>query len=78
VKVRFYGRLADAIGREIELDVRHEAPVGEIRRSLAASHPGAAGALRLSRACVRDVMADDNRLLSANDDLEFLPPVSGG
>jgi len=34
--------------------------------------------LDVSRACVRDIMADDNRLLSANDDLEFLPPVSGG
>jgi len=78
VKIRFYGRLADAMGRELEIAAGEAASVGEIRQSLAASHPDIAEALRLSRACIRDAMADDQRLIGTQDDLEFLPPVSGG
>lgn len=77
MKVRFYGRLADALGRELELNVG-EASVGEIRLSLTANHPKAAEALRRSRACVRNAIAEDRQLVCAQDDIEFLPPVCGG
>jgi len=78
LKIRFYGRLADALGRELELEGGGEASVGAIRETLVELHPGAAEALKLSRACVRNAIADDRQMLSAQDDLEFLPPVSGG
>ena len=76
--VRFYGRLADAIGRETEVNSGRAASVGEIRGLLLADHPDAADALNRSRACLGDVLVEDDQLVSADDRIDFLPPVSGG
>jgi molybdopterin converting factor small subunit len=78
VKVRFYGRLADAIGREAEVDAGEAASIEEIRRILADRHPTAAHALSRSRACLNDALVDDQERVRDDDVPEFLPPVSGG
>ena len=78
MRVRFYGRLADTIGREAEIDAPPGCSVGEVRRRLAASHSAAAGALGRSRAFVAATIVSDDRLIAPEDELEFLPPVSGG
>lgn len=75
--VRFYGRLADAIGSEIELAAAG-CSVAEVRTRLASEHPNAAGSLGRSRALIAGSVAADERLVGEADDLEFLPPVSGG
>ena len=75
MRVLLYGRLADAIGRQIEVDGNS---VAEARRELASRHPAAADALNRSRACVADTLVDDDYRLAAADELELLPPVSGG
>jgi molybdopterin converting factor small subunit len=76
VKVLFYGRLADVIGRQVDVD--SAATVGEIRSLLLTSHPAAGEALRKSRAFVADCLVTDERRLSESETAEFLPPVSGG
>jgi molybdopterin converting factor small subunit len=77
VIVRFYGRLADAIGPEIDLGAGGIS-VGEIRRMVAGEHSAAAAALGRSRALIGDCVVSDDRLVSDAERLEFLPPVSGG
>jgi len=80
VKILFYGRLADAIGRELEVKASDGCTVAELRQTLAASHPEAAETLasRRARACVGDFVVAEDYVLAAADQVEFLPPVSGG
>lgn len=77
MRIRLYGRLADAIGPEIDVDSA-ETSVGAIRRQLAYEHPNAAQALSRSRAIVGTVVVEEDHVVGGCDDLEFLPPVSGG
>lgn len=77
MRIRLYGRLADAIGPEIDVDPA-EASVGAIRRQLASDHPGAAQALARSRAVIGAAAVADDTAVDESDALEFLPPVSGG
>jgi molybdopterin converting factor small subunit len=78
VIVRFYGRLADAIGSEVELAGAGGRSVGEVRKRLAESHVGAAAAIERSRALIADSFVSDEHRVGECDSLEFLPPVSGG
>lgn len=78
MKVLFYGRLADAIGRDIEIESGGACSVAELRRRVAASHPDAADALSRSRAVVASALVGDEHVIAPADQVEFLPPVSGG
>jgi molybdopterin converting factor small subunit len=78
VKVLLYGRLADSIGRKIELETPEECSVADLRRRLAESHPDAADSLSRSRALVAGTAVADDRRIRADEGVEFLPPVSGG
>ena len=80
MKVLFYGRLAEAIGPELEIDAHPGCSVGELRERLIVEHPQAERPLRSRRAlaCVGDSLVRDSYVLQAADRVEFLPPVSGG
>jgi molybdopterin converting factor small subunit len=78
VRISFYGRLADAFGRELQLDVAAPSSVGEIRSRLKASRPQEDLGDTRMRACVNGVMVSDSHILREGDALEFLAPVSGG
>lgn len=80
MRVLFYGRLADTIGAELEVDASPGCSVAEVRDRLAAEHPEAEDLLRSRRAltCVGDRMVRGDHRLAAGETLEFLPPVSGG
>jgi molybdopterin converting factor small subunit len=79
MRIRFYGRLADSMGRELELDVAGECSVVELRRRLSDEFPDAADAFQRNvRACVGDTIVADNHVLRTTDQVEFFPPVSGG
>jgi molybdopterin converting factor small subunit len=77
LRIRLYGRLAEAIGPEIEL-AGADCTVGELRERLAASHSSVARTLATSRALIANRTVDDDRRVGGSDELEFLPPVSGG
>ena len=77
MRIRFYGRLIDAIGTEVDLDAP-ASTIREVRSRLSARHPKAAEALRGSRAVLADrIVSDEHEIIEAQT-LEFLPPVSGG
>ena len=78
MRIQFYGCLADAIDRQVELEARAESTVDQIRGLLKRAHPGAAAALAQSRAVIGDEAVENSRVLGPNDTLEFLPPVCGG
>jgi molybdopterin converting factor small subunit len=77
LRIRLYGRLADAIAPEIELAAAG-CSVGEIRKRLAVDHMAAARSLEASRALIADRVVGDEQTVCEGDELEFLPPVSGG
>jgi molybdopterin converting factor small subunit len=76
----FYGRLADALGPELDLDAPSGCSVGELRSRIAAEHPDAAEAVgnKRVRACIGDTIVLDDRVVAPGERVEFLPPVSGG
>lgn len=80
MKILLFGRLADSLGREIELDSRGPRTIGDVRRELARLHPGAAGDLvaTRARAWVNDEMSPEDRLVGPADEIALLPPLSGG
>ena len=78
MKVLLYGRLAEAVGSRVELDVAANCSVGEIRRRLAADHPAAADIFGRSRIVVAQSFVADEQIVGDTDEIEFLPPVSGG
>ena len=80
MKVLFYGRLAEAIGPELEVDAQPGSSVGELRDRLAAEHPEIENVLRnkRARACIGQSLVHDDYVPAPTDTLEFLPPVSGG
>lgn len=80
MKIRFYGRLADAVGRELDLEGAAPCSIRQLRDRLIADHPGLNETLSNTRvrACVSNVFVDDPYVVGANDCVEFLAPVSGG
>lgn len=80
MKVLFHGRLAEAIGAELELEAQAGCSVAEIRDRLLTRHPDIAETLRSrhARAFIGDRLVHDDHVLSAGETVEFLPPVSGG
>ena len=80
MKIRFYGKLSEKIGAEIEVDP----PAGtdtvvKLRKVLADIFPQAAGDLReRSSACIADAIVGDSHAITETDMVEFFPPLSGG
>jgi molybdopterin converting factor small subunit len=80
MRVLFYGRLADTIGPELELEVQPGSSVASIREQLANDYPAAASVLTNRRAltCVGGTFVKGDHILATNEEVEFLPPLSGG
>ncbi len=76
----FYGSLAEAIGREVELEPCDGATVGDVRRMLFDRYPEATASLARGdvMACIDDQVVGDHVVLAAGQDLAFLPLLSGG
>lgn len=80
MKVRFYGRLGEKLGAEVEVDP----PAGtdtivKLRNVLADMYPDASPDLRQrSRACVADSIVNESYKLVGTETVEFFPPLSGG
>jgi mannose-6-phosphate isomerase len=80
VRVLFYGRLAEAIAPELQVEARSGCSVGKLRGCLADAHPAAAEILlsRRARACIDNALVEDDYVVGEAQTVEFLPPVSGG
>jgi molybdopterin converting factor small subunit len=78
LRILLYGRLADTMGRQIDIGPLEGCSVGELRRQLTGSHPTAAESLGRSRTVIGGVLVGDDHRLAGQEQVEFLPPVSGG
>jgi molybdopterin converting factor subunit 1 len=79
VKVRFFAILREQVGkREITKEVEDGSTVGELWESLRQEYPKLAGAnVRLLYAVNQNYVTPD-QILQDNDEVVFVPPVSGG
>lgn len=78
MKVLLYGALADALGKQVEIDVPTGCSIADLRRKLGRDHPHAVQELDRSRAIIGEIAVADDYQTVASDKVEFLPPVSGG
>lgn len=80
MRIRFYGKLADQLGSEVDLTPPPGTDtVQKLRQVLAETYPEASAEFRgRSLVCVDDRMVTDQQSISNDLTLEFLPPLSGG
>ena len=78
LKVLLYGPLADALGRHIDVEAPEGCSVAELRERLGRIHPDAATQIDRSRAIIGCVAVKNDHHILASDEVELLPPVSGG
>jgi molybdopterin converting factor small subunit len=77
----FYGKLVDLLGREVNIECGSTAEtVAMVRERLAELYPNARSELLKPtlRACIGDVLVDDEFAVQPGVTIEFFPPVSGG
>lgn len=81
MKIAFYGKLAELIDAELELQLPPAIrTAGDLRGFLAETYPGHAqefAGQRMKILCGDDFLSDDASI-SACELIELLPPVSGG
>ena len=80
MRILFYGRLSEAIAPKLDVEAPTGCSIADLRDRLAKEHPGAAACLGGHRvlACVDGAMVGDHYVVADGDEVEFLPPVSGG
>ena len=78
MRVAFYGRLAEAIGREVEIDLPAPAAVAVVQRRLAELYPGSGVDASRVRTAVGGMIVDGDRLVQPGETVEILAPLSGG
>lgn len=80
MRIRFYGKLAEQLGSEVDLTPPPGTDtVRKLRQVLAATYPDVSVDLNgRSLVCIGDQMVSDQQALSDDLTIEFLPPLSGG
>ena len=80
MRIRFYGKLAEQLGSEVDLTPPPGTDtVRKLRQVLAATYPDVSVDLNgRSLVCVGDQIVSDQQALSDDLTIEFLPPLSGG
>jgi molybdopterin converting factor subunit 1 len=77
MKILFFGRLGETIGREIDFDLPPgDCTVAELRAALAKRHEGLAA--ENVRACIDQEIAPESAIVLPNHEIAFIPPLSGG
>jgi molybdopterin converting factor subunit 1 len=77
MKILFFGRLGETIGREMDFELpAGGCTVAELRAALAERHSGLAAAS--VRACIDHEIAPETALVLPNHEVAFIPPLSGG
>jgi molybdopterin converting factor small subunit len=79
MKVTFYGKLADMLGRELDLAVETPCTIAGLRERIFAAFPAALPLRdKRVRACIGGAIVRDDHPVTPTDEVEFLAPVSGG
>ena len=80
MKVLLYGKLAELLGREIEVATPPGATVGDVRHLLQDRSKAALAALGRAdvMGCIDDQIVGDAEIVPKGKELAFLPILSGG
>ena len=80
MRLYFYGKLASSIAPQLEFNAETPCSVGGLRRQLMAGYPDATDTLQDERAkaLVKETVVANDYILTEDDEVEFLSPVSGG
>ncbi len=82
MKIWLFARLRDAVQQDIiELSLPSDANIGEIRQALQAEYPEQAGLFVKEYALVainQALVTDESQIPSDDDEVAFLPPMTGG
>lgn len=81
MRILFFGRLSDRIGRDAEIDLPADVrTVADLRRLLATLKPevGDEFLTRSLRASVGDTVVTDDHPVDEESEVAFFPPLSGG
>lgn len=76
MRILLFGRLGEAIGREIEVVAATPCSVAQLRAQLARVHPALAAPS--VRACLDKTIVPDSAQVRAGQEVAFVPPLSGG
>jgi len=77
MKILFFGRLGETIGREVEFDLPDGGlTVAELRAALARIHDGLEA--ESVRACIDQEIVGESAMVLPNHEVAFIPPLSGG
>lgn len=79
VKVRFFARLREQAGIDAEsIEVPSGSSVADLYDALRRRHPSLEGDRDYVQAAVNQEFTDWDSVISAGDEVAFIPPVSGG
>ncbi len=79
VHVRLFARARDLAGADVlRIELPDNATVADLRRRIGEDKPALAALLGRSALAVESEFAADSQVLSADAEVAFLPPVSGG
>ena len=79
LKVRFFARLREQAGVETEaFEVPAGSTLADVFESLRRKHPALESDRRAVRGAVNQEFSDWDTVVSAGDEVAFIPPVSGG
>jgi molybdopterin converting factor subunit 1 len=79
VTVLLFAAAKDLVGADaVALELPAGGTVGDVKRSLARTHPQVASLLSRCAVAKNQEYADDAEVVAARDELAVIPPVSGG
>ena len=79
VVVKLFAAACDRTGRaEVEIDLPDSATAGDLRRQISLDYPQLEGLLAHGRLAVDAEFVGDEREITADQEVAFIPPVSGG
>ena len=80
MRIKFYGKFAESISPEVEIDLVPPCRVSEVRKRVAELFPEVANSLvgKRVKACVADQIVGDDYIVPQGQEVEILAPLSGG
>jgi molybdopterin converting factor subunit 1 len=79
VRLRFFAALREIIGRgEMEKDVAEGTTAGRIFEELVSEYPKLSSYTKVVQIAINQEIAERQRAVESEDEVAFLPPVSGG
>tara|TARA_B100000686_G_scaffold61229_1_gene65826 strand:+ start:168 stop:449 length:282 start_codon:yes stop_codon:yes gene_type:complete len=79
IRVLFFASCREIAGSsQVDLSVREGITVGELKNEIVATYPDLAGIAPSLSTAVNMEYASDDDIISSNDEVALIPPVSGG